>query len=392
MLGIIATAPGQNFTVSLFVDAFIADFGLERTVVSGLFSLGTFIAALSLTWLGSGVDRFGNRFMNTVLGVLMALTLMLFATVGGPVGLFLGFLALRGLGQGGLWISSTTAIAQWFRSRRGRMTSLALAGFWLFQSVYVPFLQDLITAIGWRQVWVVLGLGTAVLIVPAMWLLMRDRPEQFGLTPDNLTQSATDALPEEDNWTLREAMHTTLFWIFTAGRLLVPAFISGVVFHQISIFAQVGHSPQVAADTYGIVALITALVTLVSGAIMDRFNPARAMALQLATAAITLFLAMHMEEGWMLLLFAVALGTTMGTGPVFDGTVWANLFGRRYQGAIRGFVASALVIGTAFGPIGYGLSYDLTGGYAPILTLGIILMGLMFILSFFAHKPEHHPA
>ncbi|MEL7436261.1 MAG: hypothetical protein AAFN11_20135, partial [Chloroflexota bacterium] len=63
---------------------------------------------------------------------------------------------------------------------------------------------------------------------------------------------------------------------------------------------------------------------------------------------------------FLLLLYALTFGIMMGGGGVFDGAVWVNLFGRAHQGAIRGFVSTALVTGTAIGPILFGLSFDLT--------------------------------
>ena len=51
-LGIIATSPGQSYTISLFIDSIIADFGVDRTTVSLLFGVGTLAASLNLRWIG----------------------------------------------------------------------------------------------------------------------------------------------------------------------------------------------------------------------------------------------------------------------------------------------------------------------------------------------------
>ena len=40
LAGTAASSPGQSYSVSLFMDYFIADFGLDRTTVSGLYGLG----------------------------------------------------------------------------------------------------------------------------------------------------------------------------------------------------------------------------------------------------------------------------------------------------------------------------------------------------------------
>src|SRR5262245_36538152 len=74
-IGWIATSPGQAFSISLFVDSFIRDFGLDRTSISALFALGTLIGAVCLTWVGRCIDKYGNRKMAAIIAVLFALSL-----------------------------------------------------------------------------------------------------------------------------------------------------------------------------------------------------------------------------------------------------------------------------------------------------------------------------
>jgi MFS family permease len=389
-LGIIATAPGQNFTVSLFIDHFIRDFGLERTTVSGLFSLGTFLAALSMTLVGRQVDRLGNRVVGGIASAIFALVLMALSLIAGPFALLLGFFAIRLLGQGSMWLVSTTAIGEWFRTRRGRMMSLALVCFWLFQGVYVPWLEGMLNTYDWRHVWIVLGIGMGAIIMPITWLLMRDRPEDYGLHPDGGTAEAARIADElaGESWTLREAMTTPIFWVFAFARFIVPSFISGVIFHQVSIFGVLGYESSVAAQTYSLVALCTAIVAFGSGFLVDRLRPGLVLAIQASGAITALFMAMHMDQSWMLPIFAVGLGLTMGNGPVFDGTAWVNLYGRVHQGTIRGFISTMLVLGTSLGPVMYGLSYDLTGDYRVVLWAGIALLIVTLVLSVIARPPR----
>jgi MFS family permease len=387
-IGMLATSPGQSYTVSLFIDHFIHDFGLGRTTVAGLYSLGTFVAALGLTWVGRKIDRYGNRRSALVIGTLFALGLVAWSMVTGPLGLLVGFIAIRGLGQGSLSLVSSTAIAQWFRSRRGFMMSLTMIAFSVFQGFYVPWLQGMLERHTWQQVWVILGVLVALAVLPLTWLLMRDRPEDFGLEPDGRSHPPAQTTPaQEDNWTLREALRTSIFWIFILARLLPPAWTTGLVLHQISLFGGLGYEPGVAAEVFGGMAILTALVALGAGFVVDRLNPARFIALQMLALALTLYLALVMVQPWMLTLYALGMALVLGGGPVFDGTVWPNLFGRQHQGAIRGFVTSGMVVGSAIGPVLFGLSYDVLGGYEPILWVGIGLCLTAVVASFFARKP-----
>lgn len=388
-LGLSATSPGQSFSVSLFIDHYITDFGLSRTSVSGLYGLGTFLAALSLTWMGRQIDRRGNRLAGTIIAGLFALALLACSLITGPVTILISFIAIRGLGQGSLGLTSSTAIAEWFHARRGFVMGISLVCFALFQRLYLPWLQSYIDAHGWRQTWLLLGGAVGLVVLPLTWLLMRDRPEDFGLRPDGRKEDvASQTLDPNGDWTLTEAMHTPIFWTFIAGRALCTAWGTGLIFHQISLFENLGHTPLKAAETFGYAALVTAGSTLFTGWLIDRLRPNSVMALQLGGLMAANGLATSMTPAALVLVYALAFGFFMGIGSVFDGTVWATLFGRKHQGTIRGFVATALVAGTSIGPITFGLAYDQLGSYNAVLWSGVVLAAVVSLLSLAAPQPQ----
>lgn len=396
-LGLIATSPGQSFSVSLFNDHFIDEFAMTRTDVSGLYGLGTFVASLSLTWIGRQMDRHGSRRVGSMIllafaGVLMGLS----AFINGPVTLLIAFFLIRFLGQGSLGLISTTAIAQWWRLRRGWVVGLAVVGFSLWQTMYLGLLQGFINDFGWRTTWVILGLMVGGAVLPLWWLFMRDKPEQFGLLPDGVLTPVTDpetagesSLPVEDNWRLGEAMQTVIFWVFVAGRVLPAAFTTGLIFHQISLFAELGYSAEVVTQTYGLLAMVSALSTLVTGRVINRIpRPSYVMAFQMAALIGAMLLAMSMREAWLLWLYATLVGIVMGVGGTFDGTVWADLYGRANLGTIRGFVSTTLVAGTSVGPILFGLSFDNLATYDAALWFGIALSAVPTLMCFFLTQPR----
>ncbi len=388
-IGLSATSPGQSFSVSLFIDHYIVDFGLDRTTVSGLYGLGTFLAALSLTWVGKQIDRHGNRRMSIFIALLFALTLMACSLITGPITILISFVAIRGLGQGSLGLVNSTAVAQWFQRRRGRVMGLSLVAFALFQRFYLPWMQAFIETHGWRAAWLLSGLGMAFIILPLLGIFLRDRPENFGLVPDGKAEqlpSGTTAASEE-NWQLSEALRTPIFWAFTFARMLAGAWGTALIFHQLSLFEGLGYAPHVAANTFGQIALVTAGFTFVSGWLVDRWRPGYLIAIQMLALMVATGLAMMMTTPPLLFLYTVAFGIFMGVGSVFDSSVWVSLFGRQHQGAIRGFVATTTVIGTAIGPMVFGLAFDHLGNYNASLWLGIALALAAMCFSLYVRKP-----
>ncbi len=374
----------------MFIDHYIADFGLDRTSISALYGVGTFIASLGLTWVGKRIDRHGNRFMSIAIALLFGLVLLACSLITGPITILISFIAIRGLGQGSLGLVSTTAVAQWFQKRRGWVMGLSLVVFAVFQRFYLPWMQGFIADHGWRAAWLFSGAALLIVVLPMMGLFLRDRPEDFGLEPDGKAAPLTPGTAKivEENWRLREATQTPIFWAFTLARMLAGAWGTALIFHQVSLFAELGHSARIAATTYGQAALMTAAFILLSGWLVDRLRPGYLVVIQMLGLVAASGLALIMRESWLLFAYTAAYGVFMGVGAVFDGTVWVNLFGRRHQGAIRGFVATAGVMGTSIGPFVFGLSYDHFGGYNAALWLGIVLALLASVLALIVKNPD----
>jgi MFS family permease len=387
-IGIIATAPGQSYSVSLFIDHIIEDLSLSRSALSSYYGIGTLIASLTLTWVGKNIDKHGNRKVGVIVSILFAITLILFSKINSTLALLFGFIGIRGLGQGSLSMVSSTAISKWFNKKRGRVLSYAIVLLFIFQSFYIPKLQILIENIGWRQAWVFLGIAIAVTILPTIWIFMRNTPEDFNLIPDGVKSEETNEVSfSEENWTLKEVQKTPLFWVFLLSRAAPAAFGTGLIFHQLLIFSKMGHSASVASATFSKISLITAGVSLFSGYLVDNWKPGKIIAIQLVSLAGSMIVAMTLNSSDALLVYAIFMGLMMGTGSTFDGAVWANLFGRKHIGAIRGFVSTILAAGTAIGPVLFGFSFDLYGEYAPAFIFGVSWCLLGFISSLLVAHP-----
>ena len=125
---------------------------------------------------------------------------------------------------------------------------------------------------------------------------------------------------------------------------------------------------------------------------IDRVKPSYVAALQMLALLCASALAMIMREPHELIAYALAFGLGMGIGYVFDGAVWPNLFGRQFQGEIRGFVYTSSVIGSALGPAIFGLSFDVSGGYQAVLWLGAGLCLLVLLAALMTPPPRRRAA
>jgi MFS transporter, OFA family, oxalate/formate antiporter len=395
-LGIIMTSPGQTYTVSIFVEHFITDLGLSRSLVSTLYALGTVAGSLALPFIGRAIDRHGSRRMVLLIAVLFGLACLYMGLAGGALTLALGFFAIRMLGQGGLGLVSQNAINQWWVRRRG--LALGLSG--LFASLlglgaFPALVNWLIPQIGWRLTYAALGALLLLVMAPLGYLFFRDRPEDFGLRPDGAAAPIPSAarpfaasLPLEENWTRAEALRTPVFWLVAAGLATLAMMGTGLFFHMVSIFAGNGLSPTVAASVYLPIAVTTALLNLGSGALVDRIQLRSALAAALFLQALALWMAQHLATVPLAFLYGIVLGASSGLARTLGGFAWATYFGRAHLGSISGVAATLLIFGAALGPLPLGYARDLLGSYDLALTLLATVPLALGVASLFLRPPR----
>lgn len=377
-VGLVLTSPGQTYAISIFIEHFIADFGLSRSLVSVLYGVGTALASLMLPTIGRRIDLFGSRRMMVIIAVLLALACVYMSVVRGFVMLLAGFLVLRLFGQGSLSLVSNNVINQWWVSRRGLAMGIAgLAMSLVGVGVFPNLIQWLIGQYGWRLSYVLLGALVVVVLLPLTLLFVRDTPEEMGLLPDGrreISVAADDSVQViEENWTREEAIRTLPFWILSLAGMSVSMLSTGLFFHLVSIFADNGYPPEVAAAIFLPAAVSTAGVGFVGGVLTDRVAARLLMAVGLLAQSAALWLAPALATLPLAVLFGIFLGSAGGMTRAVNVVVWANYFGRRHLGSIAGVATTALVFGTALGPVPIGIARDLLGSY------DLVLRGLAFL-------------
>ena len=85
-LGLVMSSPAQTYTVSIFIEYFINDLGISRSLVSTLYAAGTLTGSFALPIVGRQIDRRGPR-------LIMAVTTILF----GLACIYMGFVTNAGM-------------------------------------------------------------------------------------------------------------------------------------------------------------------------------------------------------------------------------------------------------------------------------------------------------
>ena len=398
VVGRILSSPGQTYSVSIFIEHFIADLDISRTLVSTLYTIGTLVASFTMPFVGRQIDRLGPRVMVGIITVLFALSCVYMGFVQNAVMLGIGFVLLRTLGQCSLSIVSTNVINRWWVRRRGTVLGLAgVLGSLLGSGTFPSVVLALIGSFGWRSSYMLLGLLVGVVMLPVGLVLFRRQPEDYGLLPDGDTvpsESATADAPAfvEENWMPAEAVRTSAFWIIGLGLACISMLGTGLHFHMVSIFEDAGLSASAAAAVFVPMAMTSAVVRLGSGVLVDRIPVRFLLCGALIGQAASLVMAPRLHDTTSALIYGVILGA-MGSLQMTVGTViWAKYFGRRHLGSITGLVSLVTVGGSALGPMPMGVARDLFGSYDVALTVAAALPLVLAVVALFARRPQRRRA
>jgi MFS family permease len=378
-LGMFASGPGQSHIFSVFITPMRLDLGISHTSVSSAYAMATLVAAFGLPYVGRLVDRYGVRPVMLTVGILLGFAAIAFGAVAGMVTLALGFAALRFLGQGSMMLSSANLVAQWFNRKRGFALSLMGLGFSLSMAAHPPLAQWLIDQVGWRAAWFWLGIMTWLLLVPVVAILVENKPESVGLAPDGepATPGPTGSAPgtqgADVGLTVGQALRTSAFWVIALSLATFSMLVTGLFFHQVSIFQSAGLSPQMAAWVFPISAVSMVLAMPVFGRLLDRVptQPMFAVAiLIMAAAMLTLIL---VQDATTAVLYGIVFGISNAAAHTHMTYLWPRFFGRRYLGSIQGTSQTIMVVGASIGPLPLGAAFDLYGEYTGALaTLAVL--------------------
>lgn len=310
----------------------------------------------------------------------------------GPVTLFIGFFLIRYFGQGSMMLIPNTLVSQWFYKYRGRALSFAGLGGLLGAAVFPPLINALIDAYGWQSTWRILGTALMVTMVPLAFFLVRNRPEDVGLLPDGekiqSDQAPDHPSPQEDSWTLSEAMRTRAFWLLMVCGGIPAMIITGITFQIFSILGNQGIDRMSTAFVLSLIPIVSFSCSLLSGFIVERVRAHLMLSFSFLLAMITPLILIFAQSYAVVILFAVAWGIAQGVMNIPMGVVWPNYYGRQHLGSIQSITHTVMVVGSALGPIPFGWAYDRYGDYSSMLMISAGIWGVGAVLAFLARPPK----
>jgi MFS family permease len=370
---------GVQFSFGLFlpdIEAALAPG--RRAVLSLAFALYLGLAGGFSVVSGIATDRWGPR-PTVFAGALLAAGGLLWASQARALWeFFLGYGVIFALGMSVTWVPATSTVVKWFMARRGLAAGVVTAGVGAGQLTVPPLSALALEPLGWRTAHLVYALGLLAVFSLAALLLERD-PESRGLRVEGAAPSP-GADPQDDSFTLREALRTLPFWQFAVALSMLWAVVYLPAVH-LPPFAKetLGLSSQAASFILTAIAVGSISSRLLGGAVSDLAGHYRTLVTAIALevlAYLGMWATAVFEVTPLLYISAFLFGIGYGTVAALYAVILADLFGRRYASSISGAVYAMAGGATGLGVLLAGVLYQLTDGYA-----GAFLLGGLFVIS-----------
>ena len=288
---------------------------------------------------------------------------------------FWGVMLGVGSGMTALVLSAVVS-NRWFDSHRGLVVGVLTASSATGQLLFLPVGAWLIEHYGWRLAVVPVFVACAVVAV-LVFALMRNRPNELGLTPYGAapgTPVAPVAPPMKVTFAtpfqiLASVAGHRVFWILFATFFICGLSTNGLIqTHFISLCGDSGMGAVPAASVLAMMGAFDLVGTIASGWLSDRYDNRKLLFIYYGLRGLSLFWLPYSEFTFYgLSLFAMFYGLDwIATVPPTVRLV-ATTFGKEKAGMVFGWIFAGHQLGAAMAAWGAGHVRTLLLTYNPAL-------------------------
>jgi MFS family permease len=296
----------------------------------------------------------------------------------------------------------STAVANWWIRKRGRAFGILWIGTSL-ASMIVPLINWLIENMGWRGAFRLMGFIVIAGGLPVA-LLMRHRPEQYGMLPDgDLPSGAPGDVPSdvinaasadnpvqpvgEVNFTILEALRTPTFWYFAVSVSIRTAITTAVAVNSFILVESLGGTTQQASMLFLLQGVMSAPGRVFLSWAGDLINKRYIMAVSLAVMALALMAMSQATTMTQITVLWVPYAVVWGGLSSLPQSLRADLFGRRNFATISGTMSPLQSAFSFAAPIFAAWLFERTGSYQIPFLVFSAMSAISMVLILLAKPP-----
>jgi predicted MFS family arabinose efflux permease len=366
---------GARFAIGLTLKPMVGELGWARGEIGAAVFAYLVVSAFATYLAGLLADRTGpNLLLNTGV-VISGIGIGLMSLIAEPWQAVLLYGVVFAVGNGMASLAPVgVMVTRTFPGRTGFANSAVISGMCLGQLVMIAVLTMVQAEIGWRWVFVWLGIAHVVLL-PFLILALPRRVEH------------KTAAARHGGKSVREAARTPRFWLLLAIYAICGFDDFFVSTHVVAFAQDRGVDSLLAGNLLAFMGL-TGLIGLVATALAsDRFGPAWTSAVAFA-ARVGIFGLIAVDQSPLsIAVFALVFGATFLVTAPMTVLFVRDQFGTKHLGALTGLITMVHQIFGGIGAWGGALMFDATGTYDGAFVLMLAVSALALALTLLLRRP-----
>ncbi len=321
---------GSRFAIGLVLKPMAEDLGWSRSTLGLAVALFLIVSACCMFISGKLSDRFSLR---AVLGtglVVAALGIGAMSIVTQPWQALALYGVVFAIGNGIASIAPVSVmVSRWFPGRTGLANAITTSGVGVGQLLIIASLAAALTDIGWRSVYVWLGIVNIALVPLVIFAIVRDKTD--AAAPSGTPAPAQGA-------TLGEAMRTAKFWLMVAVYAICGFQDFFVATHVVAFAQDRGVDTLFAGNLLALMGLTGVAGVIAAGLWSDRSGPGRATLFCFVLRIAIFGLILYDQSTLSVAVFALLFGTTFWLTAPLTVIFARDAFGMAHLGAISGLI------------------------------------------------------
>lgn len=384
--------------LTVFASLGLARFGLGMLLPSmgtglgltysqmGLISTGNFVGYMAAVITAAAfVRRFGSRWTITA-GLAVSACCMIIISRANGFAEVLVFYVLVGLGSGTANVPAMVLASYWFtRAHRGKAAGIIASGSGLaiiLAGAVLPTLTGT-GAHGWRLGWLALG-ATAVIVTVVCALLLRNRPEDLGLTPVGHTHSADESAAPTTPTPARYSTRLLLLHLGVIYSLFGASYVIFLTFFVTSLVEEHGFTEATAGTLWASLGFLSLFSGPLFGTLSDRIGRRAGLMIVFAIQGSAYLLAAAPLVPAFLYVSAGLFGIAAWSIPSIMAAVVGDYFGPERAATTFGTITLFFGFGQIVGPGVAGWAAEMTDAFAisfaMAATLAYLAVGLAALM------------
>jgi OFA family oxalate/formate antiporter-like MFS transporter len=362
------------------------------TQASMPFTVATAAFAITMIFAGRLQDKVGPRFVAMFGGIILGLGMVASSFTTTPDMMVLTFGVIGGIGIGVGYSATTPPAIKWFPpARKGLITGIVVSGVGLAAVYISPLTETLLAKRGIPNTFLILGLGTIVLVV-VLAQLITNPPAGYSPAPAPAAGSSpAKAAAARPNLDWHEMLGTPQFWQLWI-MFILAASAGLMMISQVPIIAKQQANLKWGFVTVATLAIFNTCGRILAGYLSDRIGRSRTMVLAFVLQSINMFCFAQYTTPNLVIFGSAFTGLCYGTIFTLFPATTADFYGIRNLGVNYGIMFTGFGVAGVLGPIAAANINDRYHSYSYAYLASAILLLVGAALAMFLKAPTFQPA